>query len=719
MQIAERLVKEFNAGAGQIQATLALLDEGATVPFIARYRKERTGNLDETKLRDIAHRYAYYKELEARKETILASIREQGKLTPELEARIGETADKTELEDLYLPFKPKRTTRASKAREAGLEPLARWLADLSEPEADLNAEAEKYLNPEKGLETAEAALAGACDILAEEWSDDADARKELRTLAAEEGILVSAVRKGFADKKTKYEMYRDYREKVSTLASHRVLAMMRGEREKVLALKLDLPQEKAVRALVYRFVRHPHAASAPRLVETAIDALGRLLAPAVETEVRQGLIEKAEKEAFQVFGANLKDLLLSPPAGRQPALGVDPGFRTGCKLAVVDATGKFLENAAIYPNEPRNDTDGAKLTLLKMIAEYAIAYIAVGNGTAGRETVQFIRESLDELPAGRRPAVVVVNEAGASVYSASEAAVREFPRLDITIRGAISIARRLQDPLAEMVKIEPRSIGVGQYQHDVEQTGLKTALDEVVESCVNSVGVDLNLASEELLRHVSGLNKATAEAVVRRRNERGPYAARAELMEVKGLGEKTFEQAAGFLRIPGAANPLDGSAVHPERYGLVERMAESLSASVGDLIGNTALLRKISPKSFVTEDAGLPTIVDIVRELEKPGRDPRAAFNYASFPEGVKDIKDLTEGMILEGVVSNVANFGAFVDIGVHQDGLVHVSELAEKFVRDPRQAVKVGQVVKVKVLSVDLVLKRISLSLKQAAASK
>ncbi len=715
MQISERLVKEFHLGADQVAAALALFDEGATVPFIARYRKERTGGLDETKLRNLDHRFGYFKELEARKETILASIREQGQLTPELEARIAETADKTELEDLYLPYKPKRATRASKAREAGLEPLARWLDGLTEPEADLNAEAEKYLNPEKGLETVEAALAGACDILAEEWSDDAEARKGLRAMAFEDGILVSAVRKGYADKKTKYEMYHDYREKVSTLASHRILAMLRGEREKVLAVKLDLPQEKTVRSLVYRFVRHPRSAAAPRLVETVIDALGRLLAPAVETEIRQALIEKAEKEAFQVFGANLKDLLMSPPAGRKPVLGVDPGFRTGCKLAVADATGKLVEHAAVFPNEPRNDTDGAKLTLLKMVAEHGIAYIAVGNGTAGRETVQFIREALDELPEARRPAIVVVNEAGASVYSASEAAVREFPKHDITVRGAISIARRLQDPLAELVKIEPRSIGVGQYQHDVDQGGLKTALDEVVESCVNAVGVDLNLASEELLRHVSGLNKTTAEAVIRRRNEKGPYAARTELREIKGLGEKTFEQAAGFLRIPGAPNPLDASTVHPERYGLVERMAQDLQTTVGDMIGNTALLRKIDPKPFVSEEAGLPTIVDILRELEKPGRDPRAAFHYASFPEGVKDIKDLTAGMILEGVVSNVANFGAFVDIGVHQDGLVHVSELAEKFVRDPRQAVKVGQVVKVKVLSVDQPLKRISLSIKQA----
>jgi len=717
VQIAERLGKEFNLGADQVAATLALFNEGATVPFIARYRKERTGGLDETKLRALDHRYAYFKELEARKETILASIREQGKLTPELEAHIAETADKTELEDLYLPYKPKRTTRASKAREAGLEPLARWLEGLTDPEADLNAEAVRHLNPEKGIETVEAALGGACDILAEEWSDDAEARKELRAMAFTDGILVSSVRKGYADKKTKYDMYHDYREKVSTLASHRILAMLRGEREKVLAVKLDLPQEKAVRSLVYRFVHHPRSAAAPRLVETVIDALGRLLAPALETEIRQVLTEKAEKEAFQVFGANLKDLLLAAPAGRKPVLGVDPGFRPGCKLAVADATGKLVEPAALVPTDPRNDTDGAKLTLLKMVAEHGIAFIAVGNGTAGRETVQFIRQALDELPEGRRPAVVVVNEAGASVYSASEAAVREFPRLDITLRGAVSIARRLQDPLAELVKIEPRSIGVGQYQHDVEQGGLKTALDEVVESCVNAVGVDLNLASEELLRHVSGLNKATAEAVVRRRNEKGPYAARAELLEVKGLGEKTFEQAAGFLRIPGAANPLDASAVHPERYGLVERMAQGLDTSIGGLIGNTALLRKVDPKAFVSEEAGLPTIVDILREMEKPGRDPRAAFRYAAFPEGVKDLKDLTAGMILEGVVSNVANFGAFIDIGVHQDGLVHVSELADKFVRDPRQAVKVGQVVKVKVLAVDQGLKRISLSIKQAAA--
>jgi uncharacterized protein len=715
VQIAEQLKQEFGLAEEQVARTLSLLDEGATVPFIARYRKERTGNLDEIKLRDLAHRYEFYKELEARRETILNSIREQGKLTPELELKIAGTTDKTELEDLYLPFKPKRSTRASKAREAGLEPLSSWLTGLEDAAADLNAEAEKYFNPEKGIETVAAAIGGACDILAEDWSEDAEARKSLRRLAAEDGLIVSSVRKGYAQKKTKFEMYHDYREKVGTLASHRILAMLRGEREKVLSVKLDLPKDKAVRSLVYRFIRHPKSAAAPLLVETIIDAFDRLLLPAVETEIRGELRAKAETEAFQVFGANIRDLMLAAPAGRKSVLGVDPGFRTGCKLAAVDATGKYLDHDSIFPHEPKNDGDGAKLTLLKMVAELGVAFIAIGNGTAGRETERFVREALAELPAGHRPAVVVVSEAGASVYSASEAAIREFPKLDITVWGAISIARRLQDPLAELVKIEPKSIGVGQYQHDIDQTGLKTSLEEVVESCVNAVGVDVNLASEELLQYVSGLNRTTASAIVRRRHEKGAFQSRQELLQVKGIGEKTYEQSAGFLRIPGAASPLDASSVHPERYALVENMARTLGTGVGDLIGNTALLHTIDPREFVTEDAGLPTLTDILKELEKPGRDPREEFRYASFAESVKDIADLAIGQILEGVVSNVANFGAFVDIGIHQDGLVHVSELAERFVKDPRQAVKVGQVVKVKVLAVDGDLKRISLSIKQA----
>jgi uncharacterized protein len=715
VEISQRLAQESGLSPDQVRQTLALFDEGATVPFIARYRKERTGNLDETQILNLAHRYEFHKELEARKETILSTIREQGQLTPEIEAKIKETVDKNELEDLYLPYKPKRTTRALKAREAGLEPLARWIIALDDPAADPAVEAAKFLNPEKGVETAEQALQGACDILAEEWAEAAELRKWLRALTAEEGFLISSAKKESADKKTKFEMYYHFREKIGSLPSHRILALLRGEKEKVLKIELEYPKDRAVRHFVYQLIPHPRSAAAPKLLETVVDAIDRLMAPAVETEIRRELRTRAEDEAFTVFGENLRDLLLAAPAGRKAVIGIDPGFRTGCKAAAVDGTGKYLESGTIYPNEPKNDTDGARLTLYELIQSHHAALIAVGNGTAGRETEKFVRDALTELPAKSRPLCVVISESGASVYSASPAAKREFPKLDVTIRGAISIARRLQDPLAELVKIEPKSIGVGQYQHDVEQVRLKTALKEVVESCVNGVGIDLNLASEELLQHVSGLNKATAAAVVRRRNEQGPFQAREELREVKGLGEKTYEQAAGFLRIPGAGNPLDNSAVHPERYALVERMAAALETTVPSMIGNTALLHSIDPAAFVSDDAGLPTLRDILQELEKPGRDPRAEFRYADFSTGVRELSDLAAEMVLEGIVTNVANFGAFVDIGVHQDGLVHVSELAERFVKDPRQAVRVGQVVKVKVLSVDRERRRIALSIKQA----
>ena len=715
MEISQRLAQESGLSADQVRPTLSLFDEEATIPFIARYRKEKTGNLDETQLRDLAHRYEFHKELEARKETILGTIRELGKLTPELEALITETADRTELEDLYLPYKPKRTTRALKAREAGLEPLARWLIGQDDPGADPATEGAKFLNPEKGVETAESALQGACDILAEEWAEDAGLRKWLRALMTAEGSLLSSAKKESADRKTKFEMYYNFREKIDSLPSHRILALLRGEKEKVLKLELEYPKDKAVRHFVYQVIPHPRSAAAPKLLETVVDTIDRLLAPSVETEIRRDLRMRAEAEAFDVFGENLRDLLLAAPAGRLVVIGLDPGFRTGCKAAVVDGTGRYLESCTIFPNEPKNDTDGARLALYELIRTHHASLIAVGNGTAGRETEKFVREALAELPAKSRPLCVVISESGASVYSASPAAKREFPKLDVTVRGAISIARRLQDPLAELVKIEPKSIGVGQYQHDVDQVRLKTALTEIVESCVNQVGVDLNLASEELLQHVSGLNKGTAAAIISRRNEQGPFRSREELREVKGLGEKTFEQAAGFLRIPGASHPLDDSAVHPERYGLVERMASTLETTVPSMIGNTALLHSIDPAAFVSDDAGLPTLRDILQELEKPGRDPRAEFHYADFSTGIRELADLAAGMLLEGVVTNVANFGAFVDIGVHQDGLVHVSELSERFVKDPRQAVRIGQVVKVKVLSIDIERRRIGLSIRQA----
>jgi len=714
VEIAERLAAEFKLGIAPVSRTLALLDEGATVPFIARYRKEQTGNMTEARIRDVARRRKYFLELDERRATVLQTIREQGKLTAELEAKINGITDKNELEDLYLPFKPKKTTRASKAREAGLEPLARWLTDLEAAEADLAAEAAKYIDPAKGIETTEAALQGAGDILAEEWAEDVEARKAHRDLVRAEGVVVTSARKEFEGQKTKYEMYYLFRESVSQLASHRVLAIVRGEREKVLKIDLVYPKKPALRNLVVRFVRHPKSAAAARLVDVALDSLERLLAPAIETEIRREIWEKAEAEAFKVFGDNLRDLLLAAPAGRKAVLGVDPGFRTGCKLAAVDGTGKFLEYRTIFPNAPKNDVDGAKRALLEMICENKIALVAVGNGTAGRETETFIRAALEELPQKSRPACVVVSESGASVYSASEAAAREFPRLDVTVRGAISIARRLQDPLSELVKIDPKSIGVGQYQHDVDQATLKQSLDDVVESCVDAVGVDLNLASEELLKHVSGLNRATAAAVVGFRAEHGSFKSREELKTVKGIGEKTFEQAAGFLRIPGGENPLDNSAVHPERYAFVEEMSQKLGTPVSGLIENAELLQKVDPHTLSAPGIGLPTVKDILKELEKPGRDPRAEFRYASFSENAKTIEDLTPDQVLEGVVSNIVDFGAFVDLGVHHDGLIHISEMGEKFISDPHKILKVGQLVRVRIMSVDRERKRIALSMKK-----
>jgi protein Tex len=713
MDIIAEISRELALRPDQVAGAAALLAEGATVPFIARYRKEKTGNLDETEIRDVAARRAYFIDLDERRETVLETIRSQGKLVPELEKKILTTTSKTELEDLYLPYKPKRLSRATKARAAGLEPLARWIAELEDPQADLQAAAAAFVDPEKGIDTAAKALQGAGDILAEEMSDDAEIRKRIRELALREGFWTTSVRKEFEGQKTKFEMYHDYREKAAEMPSHRFLAMLRGEREKVLRLDLEFPLDKAAAFLESGFILHPKSAAAPLLRETVKDSLNRLLAPATETEVRKELRGRAEKEAFKVFGDNLRDLLLSPPAGRRSVLGVDPGFRTGCKVAAVDPMGRFLEFQAIYPHEPHSKTEEAGRVLRRMIEDHGIELIAVGNGTAGRETESFVRETLAGLPASARPACVMVSESGASVYSASETAGREFPDFDVTVRGAISIARRLQDPLSELVKIDPKSIGVGQYQHDVDQAALKVSLEDVVESCVNSVGVDVNLASEELLKYVSGLTRRISAAVVRHREEEGSFRSREDLKNVPGLGAKTFEQAAGFLRVPGSRNPLDNSAVHPERYDFVEKIAAELGTTVDRMIGESRALRSLDPERFVSGDLGLPTVEDILRELEKAGRDPRSEFKYATFSESIREISDLTLGMTLEGVVTNVTNFGAFVDIGVHQDGLVHVSELADRYVPDPRQVVRVGQVVKVRVLKVDPEMKRIALSMK------
>lgn len=716
MDITAQLIEEFKFQPFQVINTLELFNQDATVPFIARYRKEKTGELNEIQIRDLLHRYTYFKELEERRTTILESIREQEKLTPELEAKINATLSKTELEDLYLPFKPKRKTRATKAIDAGLEPLAQWLLALEEVSADIVLKAAQFVNAEAGYDSAAKALAGASDIIAEQISDNAEIRKQLREVAETEGVIFSEVRKEWVDKKTKFDMYYNFREKVSSLPSHRILAMFRGEREDVLRLCLEMPRDAALPILEKELIAFPKSAAAGFLKATAADSFDRLLLSATETEIRFQLRECAEAEAFKVFGENLKALLLAPPAGRKPVMGVDPGFRSGCKVVCLDDTGKYLDYNPIYPHEPQKDTIKAAKVLLREIEKHNVALVAIGNGTASRETEAFVRETISTIPQERRPICVIVSESGASVYSASDVAIKEFPDFDITVRGAISIARRLQDPLSELVKIDPKAIGVGQYQHDVSQTKLKESLDEVVESCVNRVGVDVNLASEEVLKHISGLNKTLAANIVTFRNENGAFGSRDDLKKVPRFGEKAFEQAAGFLRIAGS-NKLDNSSVHPERYEFVRQMATALKSTIEDIVGNTQFLRSIPKQQFVTDAIGLPTIEDIISELEKPGRDPREEFRYAKFSDTVHEIKDLTEGMQLEGTVSNVTNFGAFVDIGVHQDGLVHISELADRYVTDPRQVVSVGQIVKVRVLTIDKERKRIALSMKTGVA--
>lgn len=716
LNIEEQLNRELNIPTKHIHGTLALLLQGDTVPFIARYRKEKTGALNEIQIRMIREKYQYYKELDKRRQTILDSIQELGKLEPQLEKKILQTTSKTELEDLYRPYRPKRKTRASRARAAGLEPLARWIFRLESETASLQRQAESFINPEAGVDSGEQALQGAGDILAEEFSEDARVRQYLRKLSLKEGLLTSKVKTKFSGEKTKFHMYYDYREPVSRIQAHRILAMFRGEREKILQLKLDIPEDKATGYLENYFIHHPAGPAAGFLKEVIQDSWNRLIFPSLENDVRNVLQEKAEEESFKVFGDNLASVLMAPPAGQRPALGIDPGFRTGCKIAVLDHTGKFLEHRTIYPHEPRKESSEAGLILKELITSYDVELIAVGNGTAGRETDAFVHGIMETFPESKRPICVIVSEAGASVYSASSAAAEEFPELDVTVRGAISIGRRLQDPLAELVKIDPKSIGVGQYQHDVNQARLRDKLKEVVETCVNRVGVNVNLASVELLKYVAGLTRSHAAAIVRHREEKGPFSSRQDLVSVPGLGEKTYEQCAGFLRIPDSVNPLDNSAVHPERYALVEKMASALRTSVTRIIGRPELVDKIPIHKFTGPETGLETLSDILDELKKPGRDPRDKFQYARFSEQVKEISDLEPGMHLEGVVTNVTNFGAFVDIGVHQDGLVHISEIAERFVDDPRKFLQTGQVITVKVLKVDQDLGRIGLSMRQAA---
>lgn len=692
-------------------ATITLLDEGATVPFIARYRKEVTGNLDEVQIRSIQEKLEYFRELEDRRATVLQSIEDQGKLTPELRAKIESVLEKNELEDLYLPYKPKRKTKASVAREKGLEPLAQFLWDQQAGGPPLAEFAATFVSEEKGVATVEEALEGARHIIAEWVSENAEFRKAVRQMMLEEGIVVSRAIEGAQDPEGKFKMYAQYSEPVAKIPSHRMLAIRRGAKEGVLSFEIELDPVKPLTLLKNRVIREA-GEWVEHLVAAVEDSYDRLLNPSIQTEVRLELKERADEEAIRVFKENLENLLLSAPAGMLPVLAVDPGIRTGCKLAVIDETGKFLEHAVIYPLEPKNDLVGSVRTISTLISKHKVRAIAIGNGTGSREVAAFIQDFLRQASL-KDVFQIVVSESGASVYSASDIARQEFPELDLTVRGAISIGRRLQDPLAELVKIDPKSIGVGQYQHDVDQKRLRLGLESTVESCVNRVGVDLNTSSWALLRYVAGINERTAQKIVEYRNENGRFKSRIELRAVPGFGPKTFEQAAGFLRIRGGDNPLDMTAVHPESYPVVEGIAASLGVSIPELIARPELVEKVNIEGFQTETVGIYTLSDIREELRKPGRDPRDKFVAPQWRDDVREISDLKPGMVMEGTVTNVTNFGAFVDVGVHQDGLVHVSELSNRFIKDPNEIVKVGQIVKVQVLSADPKAKRIALSMK------
>ncbi|HEY9811020.1 MAG TPA: Tex family protein [Halomicronema sp.] len=708
------IAQELSITPDQVKNALELFSEGATIPFIARYRKERTGTLNETQLRDILDRHTYLTELQDRKKAILKAIEEQGKLTEELKQKIEKTLQKTELEDLYLPYKTKRRTRATTAREKGLQPLADFIKSLNNKTAaavSLDTEAAKYISEEKAVKTAEEALKGAADILAEEISEKAELRAYLRDYFMESGVFVSQIKEEFPEGSTKFEMYRNYKCKLQDIAPHNLLALFRGETEGVLEVDLSYDEDAVLGYLEGQEIK-TKVPTLKQFYQTMLkDAFNRLIKNSLITEVRSAKKLEADTESIQTFETNLRELLLSAPAGMKPTLAIDPGFRTGCKVSVLSETGKFIEYQAIFPHTGAGQRAQAAEILKKLIQKHKIELIAIGNGTASRETDEFVGEVLKNID--RKPVKVIVNESGASIYSASPVAIEEFPDLDITVRGAISIGRRLQDPLAELVKIDPKSIGVGQYQHDVDQKLLKKKLDETVESCVNYVGVDLNMASKELLTFVSGLTPAVAKNIVAYRNENGAFKNRRQLLKVPKLGPKAFEQAAGFLRIRGGQNPLDNTAVHPESYGVVEKIVADLKVPVDNISEIAGKIKSIDLKKYVTETVGLPTLKDIISELEKPGRDPRAEFKYATFKEGIKEVKDLQVGMELEGIITNVANFGAFVDIGVHQDGLVHISQLADRFVSDPNTVVKVGQVVKVRVLEVNEKLKRISLTMR------
>ncbi|HLX52410.1 MAG TPA: Tex family protein [Aquella sp.] len=714
-----RLAKLLNIKENQIQSTITLLDDGATVPFIARYRKEITGGLDDIQLRDLVEKLTYMRELDDRRETILNSIKEQDKLTPELEAQILAADNKTTLEDLYLPYKPKRRTRAQIAREAGLEPLALDL--LNHQELDPETEALKYINPEHSINDIKNALDGARYILIELFAESADVLAEIRALLNKEAVLTTKVIEGQETDGQKFTDYFAYSESIRTIPSHRALAAFRGSNEGILSISIDYPGKddtprgelnRYEQIIVKLFNLDPHAGAGKWLIDTAKLCFKAKIFLSMENELLANIREYADDEAIRVFATNLNNLLLTAPAGSKTTIGLDPGIRTGVKVAVVDQTSKVLETTTIYPFQPQNRYTEAVAIIAKLAKKYHADLISIGNGTASRETEKLVRDML-KIHTTHTIIPVIVSEAGASVYSASEYASKEFPNMDVSLRGAVSIARRLQDPLAELVKIDPKSIGVGQYQHDVNQNKLAGTLGNVVEDCVNKVGVDVNTASIPLLASVSGLNNIIAGNIVSYRDSNGMFKSRNELKKVPRLGEKTFEQCAGFLRIHESKNPLDNSAVHPESYPLVDLIAQKLDVKVTDLIANHNLLKQIKPTEFVSDTYGLPTINDVLAELEKPGRDPRGEFKTATFKEGVDEINDLKIGMELEGIVTNVTNFGAFVDIGVHQDGLVHISEIANHYVSNPADVLKAGQIVKVRVIDVDAKRKRIALSMK------
>lgn len=702
----EQITRELSLQQKNVKAVAELLSEGATIPFISRYRKELTGSMDEVMIANVRDRLEQLRELDKRREAIISSIEKQGKLTPDLMQKIVVAATVSELEDIYLPFKPKRKTRASVAREKGLEPLAQKIFD--QETFKIEEFAKSFVDGEKGVNDPNEALEGARDIIAEWISENPDTRKKMRELFWKEGVVEAKVMKGKEAEGAKYKDYFEWKEPISKTPSHRLLALRRGEKESILALDIFPPEENAVEALERQFVKTENA-TAEQLRLAIRDSYKRLLRPSLETEIRMESKIKADEEAIKVFASNLKELLLSAPLGQKNVLALDPGFRTGCKLVCLDRQGKLLHYEAIFPNEPQRETAKSSAIVKQLVEKFEIEAIAIGNGTASRETETFVRN----IGLSNKVLIAMVNESGASVYSASEVARDEFPDKDVTVRGAVSIGRRLMDPLAELVKIDPKSIGVGQYQHDVDQMKLKQGLDDVVMSCVNSVGVEINTASKELLSYVSGLSPSLAKNIVEFRNQNGPFESRESLMKVPRLGEKVFEQAAGFLRIYQAPNPLDASAVHPESYRIVEQMAKDIGCSVKDLMSSSELRKQLDLKKYITDKVGIPTLSDIVAELEKPGRDPRETFEVFSFTEGVNAIKDLKIGMKLPGIVTNVTNFGAFVDIGVHQDGLVHISHLSDKFIKDPKEAVTVQQKVMVTVVEVDVPRKRIGLSMK------